>query len=225
MKVKICGIKSVEDLKIAVEAGADAMGFLVGQLHASTDFVLPSTASRLTSDLPPYTSPVIVTHLIDADEIFDIVKKTSISTVQMHGGSPLKEVKKLRKLMSPDSKIILAVHIVYDRPELDYEEFYPFIDAILLDSFNKNTGQVGGTGKTHNWDKSAEIVKNCKVPVILAGGLTPENVAEAIEKVKPFGVDANSGLKNEDGSRSAELCRKFVINAKTAFLNLKIHNS
>lgn len=216
MKIKICGVKNSEDLKIAVESGADAVGFLVGQLHASSDFILPSTASRLAAELPPYITPVIVTHLIEAEAIFEIIKKTSIYTVQLHGGSNIGEVKKLKKLLPDCGKIIQAVHIVYDSVDSDPEGFYPYVSAILLDSYNKSTGQVGGTGKTHNWEKSAQIVKASKVPVVLAGGLNPRNVAEAIKMVKPFGIDANSGLKGENGVHSIDLCRNFVLNARCA---------
>jgi phosphoribosylanthranilate isomerase len=218
MKIKICGIKSENDLKTAIEAGADAVGFLVGQLHASKDFILPSTASRLAASLPPFISPVIVTHLIDSESIMGIAKKTGIGTVQLHGGSPANEVKKLRDMLPVNSKIILAVHLSIGICEPDPSEFIPFIDAILLDSYNRTSGQIGGTGKTHDWAKSREIVESSQLPVILAGGLNPDNVSDAIMKVKPFGIDANSGLKNNDGSRSLELCRNYVINARKAAL-------
>lgn len=216
MRIKICGIRSKKDLEAAVDAGADAVGFLVGQLHASSDFIISSTASRLVAELPPYICPVLVTHLIDADSISDIVSKTGITTIQLHGNSPAEEVKKLRDKIPHNSKLILAVHIIIGKTVPDYEAFYPFIDAILLDSYNKTNGQVGGTGRVHDWKKSAEIVKKSKVPVILAGGLNPDNVAEAIKTVKPYGVDANSGLKNEQGDRCFKLCRSFVLNARKA---------
>ncbi len=222
MRVKICGIRTEEDIKIAVRADADAVGLLVGQLHASPDFILPSTASRLAKQLPPYISPVIVTHLTEAEAVMEIVDKTGIFTVQLHGNSPVEDVRNLRDMLPVNGKVIYAVHVIQNRLEVDPESFYPFIDALLLDTYSKDKGQVQGSGMIHNWEVSARIVQECPLPVILAGGLTPENVSEAIFAVKPFCVDANTGLKREDGEgRDPEKCREFVRNAKVA--GLEIH--
>ncbi|HBC89763.1 MAG TPA: phosphoribosylanthranilate isomerase [Lentisphaeria bacterium] len=219
MRVKICGIKTETDVFAVIKSGADAAGLLVGQVHASSDFILPSTAARLAELLTPYITPVIVTHLADADSIIDIVKKTDIVTLQLHGGSSLEEVKKICDALPKNGKIIYAIHVVEGKiPPL--EEFYPFIDAVLLDSYNKTTGQVGGTGQVHDWALSAEIVRNSQLPVILAGGLNPENVAEAVRIVKPYGVDANSGLKNPDGTRNTKLCLNFTLNARKAWMEM-----
>ncbi len=220
MKVKICGIKTETDVYAVIKAGADAAGLLVGQVHASTDFILPSTAARLAELLTPYITPVIVTHLADADGILDIVKKTDVITLQLHGGSTLDDVKKICDALPKNGKIIYAVHVIKGSMVPALEEFYPFIDAILLDSYNMVTGQVGGTGQVHDWERSAEIVKDSPVPVILAGGLNPDNVAEAVRMVKPYGVDANSGLKNPDGSRNAKLCLNFTVNARKAWMEM-----
>jgi phosphoribosylanthranilate isomerase len=95
MRIKICGIKTEADVELVIKSGADAAGLLVGQLHTSTDFILPSTALRLSGLLPPYITPVIVTHLVDAVSILDIVKKTGITTLQLHGGSSSEEVRKI----------------------------------------------------------------------------------------------------------------------------------
>lgn len=220
MRVKICGIKSDNDLQAAINAGADAVGLLVGQLYASTDFILPGTALRFSQMLPPYISPVIVTHLVEADTILDIMEKTGINTVQLHGGSDLKEVKKLRDLL-PSAKIIFAIHVKDGEINPSYEDYIPYINAFLLDSYNKNTNQVGGTGKVHDWKKSAEFCASSRLPVIVAGGLNPKNVADAIKTINPYGVDANSGLKDQNRNCSPELCKEFVKNAKQAFFDQK----
>ncbi len=219
MRVKICGIKTETDVYAVIKSGADAAGMLVGQVHASTDFILPSTAARLAELMTPYITPVIVTHLTDADSIIDIVKKTDVVTLQLHGKNSVDEVRKICDALPKNGKIIYAVHVV-DGKMPSLEEYYPFIDAILLDSYNKITGQVGGTGMVHDWALSAEIVKNSQLPVILAGGLNRENVAEAIRIVRPYGVDANSGLKNPDGSRNPKLCLNFTVSAKRAWMEL-----
>ena len=216
MRVKLCGIRHEADLAAVVAADADAAGFLVGQLHASNDFILPSTAARLAGQLPPSISPVLVTHLLRASEIAQLVAKTGILTVQLHGGVKFCEVRKLRDKLPLNGKLILAVHVVDGTLDPEPEEFYPLIDAILLDSRNRATGQVGGTGRVHDWNTSAALVKRCPRPIILAGGLTPDNVAEAVRAVRPFAVDANTGLKGEADARDPGKCLAFVANAKAA---------
>ncbi|HPN84282.1 MAG TPA: phosphoribosylanthranilate isomerase [Victivallales bacterium] len=218
MRVKVCGIRTDDDLDAAVKAGADAVGLLVGQLHASADFILPGTACRLARILPPFISPIIVTHLIEAGPILDILNKAQIFNVQLHGGSPLKDVAEIRDKIPSSGKIILAVHMINGQAVPDFEPFIPHIDALVMDSYNKNTDQVGGTGKVHDWVKSSELAASSRVPIILAGGLNPSNVAEAVRIVHPYGVDANSGLKDENRNCSAKLCRDFVRNAKSEFL-------
>ncbi|OGV56825.1 MAG: hypothetical protein A2017_21645 [Lentisphaerae bacterium GWF2_44_16] len=219
MRIKICGIRNQDDVDVAVKADADAVGFLVGQLHASTDFILPSTASRLASELPPYITPVIVTHLKEADKIMEIILRTGISNVQLHGGSSLPEVKKLRDLMPLCSKIILSTYIVDNKCVPEIKQFYPFIDAVLLDAYNREPNLIGqeNVSNSYNWEFSANVVKECPLPVILAGALDGSNVAEAVKLVKPYGVDANNRLKTEDGKgRSLEKCINFVRNARNA---------
>jgi len=218
MRVKICGVRTDADLRAAVKAGADAVGLLVGQVHASPDFILSSTASRLASLLPPYVSPVIVTHLTEPSSIMEIVMQTGVTTVQLHGGSSPEEAALLRDLMPVNGKLILSVNIGPDSHSLDYRDYLKIVDAILLDSCDRVNDRVGGTGLTCDWSQCAQIVKDCPLPVILAGGLKPENVATAIKKVRPFAVDANSGLRGEDGGRSPQLCADFVKNALEAFL-------
>ena len=220
MRVKICGVRNEADLRAAVKAGADAVGFLVGQLHASPDFIVPSSAGRLASKLPPYVTPVIVTHLTEPSSIMEIVMQTGITTVQLHGGSSVEQVALLRDMMPLNGKLILSVHVTGDSHSPDFTDYLKLVNAILLDSRDYSTDRVGGTGLTHNWNLSVALALACPLPTILAGGLNPANVADAIKKVRPFAVDANSGLKAPDGSRSPELCSSFVRNALGAFLSL-----
>ncbi len=214
MRVKICGVKNEEDIKVAIKSGTDAVGFLVGQMHPSPDFIVTSTAARLIGLLPPYISPVIVTHLNDPEEILNIMMKTGARTVQLYGDNTVEEIKILHDSLPVNSKIIMAVHVTGYNQDLELDKYYPYINAIILDSINVEKGQVGGTGLTHNWNISAEIVKNSPIPVILAGGLNANNVKEAIKTVQPYGVDANTYLRDSNGNRSLEKCCDFVKNAK-----------
>ncbi len=216
MRVKACGIKTERDLETAVRAGVDAVGFLVGQVHTSHDFILASTAARLTGLLPPYVVPVLVTHLTAPDAILNLMEQTSILTVQLHGGSTVEEVSALRDHLGPAGKLIYAAHVLGAQVVPALEPYYDFVDAVLLDSMDRGTGRVGGTGMTHNWDVSAAIAASSPVPLTLAGGLAPDNVAAAIRHVHPFAVDANSALKGFDGALDLNLCSAFVRNARNA---------
>ncbi len=217
MRVKICGIRNEEDLKCVADSGADAAGFLVGQLHSSPDFILASTAARLCHALPPYVSPVIVTHLTDPEDILDLVVQTGITSIQLHGGSTPEQVMALRDMLPPGAKLILGTHLESERSFPALMDFYRLVDGILLDSCDPVHNRVGGTGMTHDWKLSAKFVSISPIPVILAGGLTPENVGEAIRTVGPYAVDVNTAMKREeDGSLSAEKCQKFVAAARSA---------
>ena len=101
MRVKICGIKNEAELEIAVNAGADAIGFLVGQRFPSPDFILPDKAARLAALLPPFVTPVLVTHLTEPEEIAELIERTGVTTVQLHGGSSVEQVRTLRRLFCP----------------------------------------------------------------------------------------------------------------------------
>ncbi len=220
MRVKICGIKNETDLETAVNAGADAVGFLVGQRFPSQDFILPEKAARLTALLPPFVTPVLVTHLTEPREILELYEKTGITTIQLHGGSTPEQLSSLREYLGSSIKLIPAVHVgsLPDDapPDPDPNQYEPYADAFLLDSYDPATGKVGGTGKTHNWQLSARIAAAVRRPVILAGGLNPDNVAEAVRTVRPYAVDANTGLRPV-GVLDGKTAAAFVQNALRAF--------
>jgi phosphoribosylanthranilate isomerase len=217
MRAKICGIRTEEDLKAAVESGADAVGFLLGQVHPSKDFILPGTAARLVRALPPWITPVIVTHLTEPDEILELSDRTGITTLQLHGGSSPSEVQRVRDGLPPAGKVIVTIHPDSETDFVIFKDYYSLADAFLIDSFDRTTGRVGGTGKTNDWSLAAKFVGESPLPVILAGGLTPDNAAEAIRTVRPYGLDANSGLKNkETGAVDPIRCKDFVAAVRNA---------
>ena len=216
-KVKICGIKRVEDAKLAAEAGADAIGLLVGQTHASTDFISPPTARNIVALLPPGVTPVLVTHLTDPAAVADLVAITGVSAVQLHGEIAPTAVASLRR--SVPSVLLLKSYHVTDAANLEYGDAYVgLVDGFVLDTVNPQTSQIGGTGQTHDWSLSRRIVERYpQLPVILAGGLHPDHVATASAAVGPFGVDVNSGTKGPDGFKAEGKVRAFVSNACKAF--------
>jgi len=212
MIVKICANKSIDEAKFCLDAGADIIGILVGQEHASTDFVNKDTARSICNFINHRCDVSLVTHLTDANEIIALSKYIGNNIIQLHSNISEEEVEKIVNAL-PDIKLVRLIHISTDGNIITDLNKIKFADFYLLDSFNLKTNQVGGTGLTHDWKKSAELIKRLNKPTFLAGGLTPENVSDAIKIVQPYGVDVNSGCK-VNGKKDAEKVRQFVINAK-----------
>lgn len=212
IRTKICGITSYDDLRIAEDSGTDAVGFLVGQRHFSNDFITVEQAAELCRRAAPFVSTVVVTHVENTEEIVAIAESIRPSAMQLHSdfdvasmeflAERLDFVKRIYKVsVSDDSAVDRALCL------------QRYADAILLDSVDLAADRVGGTGIVHDWNISRKIVRVVGCPVILAGGLTPDNISDAIEKVKPWGVDVNSGV-TRNGHKDSYLANKFVANAK-----------
>jgi len=214
-KIKICGITSKTDLTTAIEAGADAVGFLVGQKYPSADFISPQLARSLLQTRYPFLTTVLVTHEEDPAAIVALAEAVPTRAIQVHSDVGVGELVALRQLVG--DRVIIGKITVEDRSCLSRLSLVSsVVDAIVLDSMNRQTGQVGGTGLTHDWVLSAELRKASTCPVVLAGGLRPTNVRTAIALVKPFAVDVNSGVENVDGRKSSSLIRQFVLAARAA---------
>lgn len=211
MRVKICGITSVDEARIAVSSGADALGFLIGLNYPSDDEIDFKIARNIISDLPPFIASVLVTHRTEVSWVAEMCKKIGCDTVQLHGDLPLEEIPTLRRLV-PYVRVIKAVHVVDASAVALAVSVARWADAIQPDT--KTATRIGGTGITHDWSISARIVKEVKKPVVLSGGLNPENVHDAIMLVSPFAVDVNSGVENPDGSKSLEKVKSFIWQAK-----------
>ncbi|WP_319430381.1 phosphoribosylanthranilate isomerase [Mycobacterium sp. RTGN5] len=211
--VKICGIRRLDDALAALEYGADELGFLVGQRHHSPDFLDAADAAAIIGALPPATSSVLVTHLVEPDDIVALATAIGVTTIQLHGDtSPAKAT--LIKQRLPHIKTYKAIHVIDAQSIATARQYVNIVDAIVLDTINVATNQVGGTGHTHDWSISRQIADQLPTPVILAGGLNPDNVGEAIRQVKPFGVDVNSGTKGADGFKDHGRLQRFVDSAK-----------
>ena len=221
MQIKICGIQNEDELQNAIKAGANAVGFLVGQVHRSKNFILASTAGRLAEQLPPFITPVIVTHLTTAEDIEQIMTRANIYTVQLHGVSN-EEIFKLRDMLPVHAKIIVSEYMKNPQDLLNLDEIYAVIDAINLDCYNDEVNSIGEKNKnnSYSWQEAAEFVRQCSMPVIVSGGLSAENIAEAVKQIMPYGVDACSRLKDEETENcDKNKCVNYVKNAQLAFLN------
>ncbi|MEK7180892.1 MAG: phosphoribosylanthranilate isomerase [Patescibacteria group bacterium] len=213
VKVKICGITNTEDALAAISFGADALGFLVGKVHFSTGFFIsPEKAAEIIAKLPPFYSSVLVTHLSKPKEVINLAKISNVTTAHLHGSTPEELVE--IKTQLPYLKICKVVNVFDEKAIAEAKAFEGFADGITLDSGNRETGQIGGTGKTHDWNISRRIVESVSLPVILAGGLNPDNVIEAIKKVRPYAVDVNFGVSNSDGTKNHEKMKLFIERVK-----------
>jgi len=214
VRVKICGITSTAEAQLAVRQGAHAIGVLVGRVHVAPDFVEPDLANLIARSLPPFIAAVLVTHLAEGEAVVRLAGAVSCPVLQLHSDLSASTLRKLRARLSP-RKIIGKVSVEGDAAVERAREIEPFVDAIVLDTRDRVTDRVGGTGMVHDWTISARIASTSKVPIILAGGLTPENVAQAIRAVKPWGVDVNSGVETSDGRKDEDRVRRFIAAAST----------
>jgi len=201
-RVKICGIMSGDDLALALQAGADAVGFVV-EIKDSRHCISAEEAADLIHKVPVYTKSVAVIHPYDLDDALRLADITRADVLQLHSSLPPSDVADLKSRTG--SKLVVAV--AADDGGQQAERYERVADAILLDSMVE--GRLGGTGRVHDWDKSAGITRSLQVPVILAGGLDPDNVLLAIERVRPYAVDVSSGTETA-GRKDPFKVRAFV---------------
>lgn len=213
MKAKVCGVRNLEDALIAISAGADAVGFLVGITHLAEDKISKEEAKRIINQLPPFVSKVLVTHLTNRSDIINLAKYLNVDTIQIHDYIEPLDINYIKEQV-PYCKIIKSIHVTNEIETFEMlNKFDNICDAILLDS--KTSNRIGGTGLTHDWNISREVVKRAKCPIILAGGLNDTNTYEAVKQVHPFAIDANSGVE-VNGFKSYDKIKKYINNAVKA---------
>lgn len=213
MRVKMCGIASKADALMAISFGADALGFLIGLDYATDDEIDPAGARAIIAALPPFVSTVLVTHRTDPGWVAKTAGEIGCTTVQIHGDMPLEAILSLREELS-HLRVTRVVHVVGEASVERAVIVAGWADAIHLDT--RTPTRVGGSGVTHDWSISARIVQAVDRPVILSGGLTPDNVRQAIATVRPFAVDVNSGVETADGQKSPMKVRAFIEQARMA---------
>jgi phosphoribosylanthranilate isomerase len=194
-----------------------ALGFTLGLPGGVHDGLTEDRARSIIRELPAEVMPVLITYANTAHDAARLARYIGAAAVQFHGGIIEGELLEFRQ-HCPLLRTIGCLTVSGKAAISEAKQFNePLWDSLILDSLDARTGQRGATGLTHDWAISAEIVKQSPVPVILAGGLNPENVAEAIRRVHPHGVDAHTGLEESDGSRSFPKIRAFVSAALKAF--------
>jgi phosphoribosylanthranilate isomerase len=212
VRVKICGITQKEDLDAAAKAGADAVGFVVG-VDASPRNLSLEKAEKLFAQVPPLVKSVLVTVPTDADELAETCRKLNPDAIQIHGEN-LHNAMLIRQKI-PNTHLIRAVNANSPDALEAASKASKIFDTILLDSLAP--GHYGGTGTVHDWTLSKRIRHAIHpTPLILAGGLNPENVAEAVRVVQPYAVDVSSGVELQPGRKDHQKMLNFVKNAKSA---------
>jgi phosphoribosylanthranilate isomerase len=202
--VKICGITNLEDAKLSVEFGADALGF--NFYEESPRYVLPETAKSIVDALPADTLKVGVFVDETLEKIADIATFVGLGAIQLHGEKTVEFTAELKK--KTDLEIMKTFRVSEDFSPEDVVEYE--VDAILLDAYSANG--YGGTGEVVDWEIARQV--NQIPRVYLAGGLDDTNVERAISFVAPFAVDACSGIECEEGRKDRTLLRDFIANAK-----------
>lgn len=200
VKIKICGITNVEDAKVAVAAGADALGFVM--YRKSPRFVEPAVVKAIVAGLLPFVLPVGVFVNEEPDRVRTLMDECGLALAQLHGDETARYCQDLGR------PVLKALRLKDRGTFLVLAEFSgrANVRGFLIDAFSNQA--YGGTGKTVDWGLAQEVALS--MPVVLAGGLTPVNVAEAITRVRPYGVDVSSGVELSPGKKDHEKVRDFI---------------
>jgi phosphoribosylanthranilate isomerase len=210
MRVKICGLMRLDDVKAALNEGADAVGFVVGSPSSPRNLPL-TKAQKLMKAVQVFATKVAVTSAQDPKRIVVICSKLRPDALQLHYHTP--ELVHILRKEQPTTSLILTTRIRDILSLKQAKRTSRYADAVLADS-PSSTG-MGGTGRTHDWRLTARIRNAIRPhPLILAGGLTPDNVKAAIEVVRPFAVDVSSGVEKTVWAKDHGKIKEFIMNAK-----------
>lgn len=210
-RVKLCGLGTEDDVRAAVDAGADALGFITEVDVDTPREVAPEQARELAASAPPFVTTIAVTIPDTVAEAVEVAQQVAPDALQLYGEFGPEAIREIRKRAHVDVIVALGA----DEPELA-RELDGAADALLIDSLTE--AGAGGSGKTHDWDATRTLREELSTPLVLAGGLVPENVAEAVETVDPFAVDVASGVERTDepGQKDHDAMYAFVREAGRA---------
>lgn len=209
VRVKVCGHTRPEDITTSVVAGVDAVGVIADVPVETPREVSLERAKTLLAGVPPLVTGVLVSMPETVERAQTLLETVAPDAMQIHGGLDPEAIATLNA--STDTEVLVAVDA---NDPATAEAYADVADALLIDSIAADGG--GGTGQPHDWEQTASIVRSVSVPVLLAGGLTPENVADAVTTVDPFGVDVASGVEQTGGHKDADAVAAFVTAAKQA---------
>ena len=220
--IQIAGVRDIEEARMLTDAGVSAIGLPL-RLDVNDEDITEDEAARLIRTLHKSIRPVLITYIDSAREVVNFCGYLGVSWVQLHGDITPREISSIRK-STPELRIIKSLIVRGDNSSQlrdAVETFSPLVNAFITDTYDPETGATGATGMVHDWDVSRQIVEISDRPVILAGGLAPSNVRDAILHVQPAGVDVHSGVEESSGKRDPELVHRFVTQAKAGFTMMK----
>ncbi len=222
VRAKICGMRCAEDIALAVKFGADAVGFVTEVPVYSPRKLDAASACALIEQVPLFVDSVLVIMPENGEKAVELIDTCKPDIVQLHNDLPLSDIEHIRDNVR--QKIIKTLAIPVEKHNM-LEEMGPaiaileerfendLIYGVLLDS--SKAGIVGGTGIVHDWSVSRQIVARLEAPVMLAGGLDPENVCQAVEEVRPYAVDVASGVE-KNGKKDPDKVRRFISQIRCA---------
>lgn len=220
--IQIAGIIDSTEAQMMIDLGVHYLGFPL-RLPVNKEDLTEEQAGELIKSIPLPHKGVLITYLDNANEIKQMCDDLHAKVMQLHGNIEKAELEKL-KTLRPDLEIIKSLVVRGDNSaELEkmVEDLSPWVDAFITDTFDPSTGAEGATGKKHDWNISAALVKLSPKPVILAGGINADNVREAVLTVKPAGIDVHTGVEGPDGRKVYELVKKLVDEANIGFAEIK----
>jgi phosphoribosylanthranilate isomerase len=216
--VQVAGIRNMDEARMLLDAGVHLLGFPL-RLAVHREDLNDEEVARIVIELELHQRGVLITYLQRPEDIASLAKRIGVRTVQLHGEVSCDAVERLKEYR-PEIFVIKSLIVRGNDLEQLMEQVRVLggaADAFITDTFDASTGACGATGKTHDWTVSRQLVQAAGKPVLLAGGLSPENVQRAVVEVKPFGVDAHTGLERADGSKDPERVRAFVREAGMGF--------
>ncbi len=195
-RLKVCCIASITEARTAIAAGADALG-LVARMPSGPGPIDDDLIASIADSVPAPIATFLLTSEVDPDTVVDHVRRTRVNTVQLVDDTVQPDVYAALRKAAPAVRIVQVIHVRDQSSVTLALAAAQHVDTLLLDSGNPlaQVRELGGTGRTHDWSFSREIVERSPRPVFLAGGINPTNVAEAIAQVKPFGIDLCSGVR------------------------------
>jgi phosphoribosylanthranilate isomerase len=208
-RIKICCISSVEEAKLAIAAGAAALG-LVSAMPSGPGVIDETLIAEISGRVPPGIATFLLTSQLAADAIIAQHQRCRTNTLQLVDHVPHDELFALRRAL-PGISLVQVIHVNGEESIEEAQAVAPLVDAILLDSGNQKLAvkELGGTGRTHDWTLSRAIRESVEKPVYLAGGLRASNARQAIAAVSPFGLDICSGVRT-DGKLDLQKLRDFM---------------
>ena len=204
-RVKICCIKSKAEAHTAIQYGASALG-LVGNMPSGPGIIPDNLIFEIAQFVPTSIDTFLLTSETNPDEIIKHQQRVKTNTIQIVDKLASGTYADIRTAL-PNIKLVQVIHVIDEKSVAEAIKISEEVDYLLLDSGNPNAKikELGGTGRVHNWELSRTIRKAINIPIFLAGGLNPENVKQAIEKVQPFGLDLCTGVRTKDKLDVAKL--------------------